>query len=120
MQYVHNNSNRRNPAEDQGRNKAAKRGETTDIMIEENNYGKQPTELLASEKIGVDRKLFYLDLKQNSRGRYLKITEDVGGRRDTIMLPVEAFQDFFQAFVRLIEYERELEAHDSSSTTSPE
>jgi len=86
-------------------------------MIEENNYGKQPTELLASEKIGVDRKLFYLDLKQNSRGRYLKITEDVGGRRDTIMLPVEAFQDFFQAFVRLIEFERELEPTDPNTTS---
>jgi hypothetical protein len=91
-------------------------------MIEENNYGKQPTELLASEKIGVDRKLFYLDLKQNSRGRYLKITEDVGGRRDTIMLPVEAFQDFFQAMVRLIEFERELDSGDASdvNTTSQE
>ena len=87
-------------------------------MIEENNYGKQPTELLASEKIGVDRKLFYLDLKQNSRGRYLKITEDVGGRRDTIMLPVEAFQDFFAAFVRLIEFERELEPSPSESNTT--
>lgn len=87
-------------------------------MIEENSYGKQPTELLASEKIGVDRKLFYLDLKQNSRGRYLKITEDVGGRRDTIMLPVEAFQDFFQALVRLMEFERELDS--DSSTTSQE
>ena len=93
-------------------------------MIEDNNYGKQSTELLASEKIGVDRKLFYLDLKQNTRGRYLKITEDVGGRRDTIMLPVEAFQDFFQAFVRLIEFERELEPSPSEAvdpnTTLPE
>ncbi len=98
-----------------------KPGESKDNMIEDNNYGKQPTELLASEKIGVDRKLFYLDLKQNTRGRYLKITEDVGGRRDTIMLPVEAFQDFFQAFVRLIEFERELEPGPTDpSTTSQE
>jgi len=33
----------------------------------------------------------------------------VGGRRDTIMLPAEAFRDFAEAFARLVEYERNLE-----------
>ena len=65
-------------------------------------------EPLASEKISVDRKVFFLDLKENNRGRFLKITEDVGGRRDTIMLPVAAFQDFAEALGRLIEIERDL------------
>ena len=32
---------------------------------------------LASEKVQVDRKVFFLDLKENERGRFLKITEDV-------------------------------------------
>lgn len=61
---------------------------------------------LASEKINVDRKIFFLDLKENNRGRFLKITEDVGGRRDTIMLPAEAFQDFADALLRLVEFDR--------------
>jgi hypothetical protein len=61
---------------------------------------------LASEKITVDRKIFFLDLKENNRGRFLKITEDVGGRRDTIMLPAEAFQDFADALLRLVEFEK--------------
>lgn len=61
---------------------------------------------LASEKINVDRKIFFLDLKENNRGRFLKITEDVGGRRDTIMLPAEAFQDFADALMRLVEFDR--------------
>ncbi len=63
---------------------------------------------LASEKISVDRKIFFLDLKENNRGRFLKITEDVGGRRDTIMLPAEAFQEFSEALLRLVEYEKNL------------
>lgn len=63
---------------------------------------------LASEKIAVDRKIFFLDLKENQRGRFLKITEDVGGRRDTIMLPVEAFEEFAEAFARLAEFEKTL------------
>lgn len=61
---------------------------------------------LASEKVTVERKIFFLDLKENNRGRFLKITEDVGGRRDTIMLPAEAFQDFADALLRLIEFEK--------------
>jgi len=65
-------------------------------------------EPLASEKISVDRKVFFLDLKENNRGRFLKITEDVGGRRDTIMVPVAAFRDFAEALERLIELEKGL------------
>src|SRR5579864_814131 len=65
---------------------------------------------LASEKVVIDRKIFFLDLKENQRGRFLKITEDVGGRRDTIMLPAPAFRDFAAAFARLVELERTLPA----------
>lgn len=64
---------------------------------------------LASEKVTIDRKIFFLDLKENQRGRFLKITEDVGGRRDTIMLPAEAFRDFAEAFARLVEFERKID-----------
>jgi len=63
---------------------------------------------IASEKIVNERKIFFLDLKDNQRGRFLKITEDVGGRRDTIMLPAAAFKDFVEALERLIEFERKL------------
>ena len=63
---------------------------------------------IASEKIVNERKIFFLDLKENQRGRFLKITEDVGGRRDTIMLPAEAFKDFMEALERLIEFEGKL------------
>ena len=63
---------------------------------------------LASEKIQVDRKVFFLDLKENQRGRFLKITEDVSGRRDTIMLPASGFQDFIRAFSRIVEIEQKL------------
>jgi hypothetical protein len=63
---------------------------------------------LASEKVQVDRKVFFLDLKENQRGRFLKITEDVSGRRDTIMLPASGIQDFISALQRLFEIEQRL------------
>jgi len=50
-----------------------------------------------TEKIFADRKIFFLDLKENERGRFVKITEDVRGRRDTIMIPAEVLDDFVEA-----------------------
>jgi hypothetical protein len=63
---------------------------------------------LHSEKIMTDRKIFFLDLKENERGRVIKITEDVRGRRDTIMLPVESADEFLDALQRILELERDL------------
>jgi hypothetical protein len=40
-----------------------------------------------SERIQIERKQFFFDLKENPQGRFLKITEDVGGRRNTIIVP---------------------------------
>lgn len=54
-------------------------------------------EVLHTEKILADRKIFFLDLKENRRGRVVKITEDVGGNRDTIMVPAEILGDFIEA-----------------------
>ena len=64
-----------------------------------------PIPPLASEKLAIDRKVFFLDLKENDRGRFIKITEDVGGRRDTIMLPIAASKDFHEMLGRLIDFE---------------
>ena len=50
-----------------------------------------------TEKILADRKIFFLDLKENERGQFVKITEDVGGNRDTIMVPAEILGDFIAA-----------------------
>ena len=70
-----------------------------------------PHQPLASEQIKTDRKKFFLDLKENDRGRVLKITEDVGGRRDTIMVPMEAARDLADCISRLCEFEEQLPRH---------
>ena len=53
------------------------------------------SDLLHTEKILADRKVFFLDLKENARGKVVKITEDVAGNRDTI--PAEILGDFIAA-----------------------
>jgi hypothetical protein len=49
---------------------------------------------LRTEKIQIERKTFVFTLKENPRGRFLRITEDVGGRRDTIIIPAPGLEDF--------------------------
>ena len=51
-------------------------------------------ETLHTEKIQVERKMFLFSLKENPRGRFLRVTEDVGGRRDTIIIPSTGLEDF--------------------------
>ena len=57
---------------------------------------KQPVreETLKSDKVQIERKTFLFSLKENPRGRFLRITEDVGGRRDTIIIPAPGLEDF--------------------------
>eukprot|EP00210_Caulerpa_lentillifera_P002769 g2646.t2 len=54
---------------------------------------------LCSETLRVESKLFYLDLKENSRGRYLKISERGNNReRSTIIVPSAGIQWFVELF----------------------
>jgi hypothetical protein len=44
--------------------------------------------------VQIERKTFVFTLRENPRGRFLRITEDVGGRRDTIIIPAPGLEDF--------------------------
>ena len=62
-------------------------------------YGHQPRppvveDTLKSGEVQIERKNFVFTLKENARGRFLRITEDVGGRRDTIIIPSTGLADF--------------------------
>ena len=56
-----------------------------------------------SEQLQVERKLFTFGLRENPRGRFLKITEDVGGRRDAIIIPSPGLTDIRDLLSRVIE-----------------
>ncbi|MEY3479677.1 MAG: hypothetical protein RIQ71_452 [Verrucomicrobiota bacterium] len=78
------------------------------------DFGHNPDRVLASEKVVSGRKVFFLDYKENSRGRVLKITEDVNGRRDTIMVPDEALDDFADALERILNSDSAADQGDPS------
>ncbi len=53
--------------------------------------------------LDIERKTFVLTLKENLRGRFLRISEEVGGRRDTIIIPatgLEALQKLLADMVK--------------------
>jgi hypothetical protein len=51
-------------------------------------------ETIKTERIQIERKAFVFALKENPRGRFLRITEDVSGRRDTIIIPAPGLEEF--------------------------
>jgi hypothetical protein len=63
---------------------------------------------LKSEKIQIERKTFVFTLKENPRGRFLRITEDVGGRRDTIIIPSTGLEDFKKLLDQMVKASGEL------------
>jgi hypothetical protein len=80
-------------------------------------YGQRPygtpkphvaEDTLKSEKIQIERKTFVFTLKENPRGRFLRITEDVGGRRDTIIIPAPGLEEFQQLVDAMVKASNEI------------
>lgn len=69
-----------------------------------------PDETLRSEKIQIERKVFVFTLKENPRGRFLRITEDVNGRRDTIIVPAPGLAEFKKLLDEMVRAAMEMPA----------
>lgn len=63
---------------------------------------------LKSEIIQIERKTFHFTLKENPRGRFLRITEDVGGRRDTVIIPAPGLEDFKKVLDNMVKASAEI------------
>ncbi len=59
-------------------------------------------ETLRTEKLQIERKIFVFTLKENPRGQFLRITEDVGGRRDTIIVPSTGLEEFQRVLAEMV------------------
>ena len=49
---------------------------------------------LKSEQIQIERKTFVLTLKENPRGRFLRISEENDSKRNSIIIPAPGLKDF--------------------------
>lgn len=59
---------------------------------------------LKTEKIQIERKAFLFALKENPRGRFLRITEDINGRRDSIIIPAPGLEEFKRVLDEIIQF----------------
>ena len=53
--------------------------------------------IIESRELQIERKLFSIDLRENGRGRFLRITEDSQGHRNVIIVPMSGVDDFADA-----------------------
>ena len=55
---------------------------------------RSPDRTLHFLQVQLERKDFEFALKENARGRFLRITERANGRANTIVIPATGLQDF--------------------------
>jgi hypothetical protein len=50
--------------------------------------------VIATREVQVERKHFYIEYRENERGRFMRITEEAHGRRNTIIIPSTGLEEF--------------------------
>jgi hypothetical protein len=58
--------------------------------------------IIASRELQVERKHFFIEFRENERGRFLRITEEAHGRRNTIIVPSTGLNEFNTAVDEVI------------------
>jgi hypothetical protein len=53
--------------------------------------------ILEAKEVQIERKRFHFEFRENERGRFLRITEEAHGRRNTIIVPSTGLNDFTSA-----------------------
>ena len=63
---------------------------------------------LRSERVIIEHKTFYLLLKENMRGRFLRITEESNGKSDTIIIPAAGLEEFGKLINEIVKTSAEI------------
>ena len=50
--------------------------------------------IIASQELQVERKHYCIEFRENERGRFLRITEEAHGRRNTVIVPSTGLNEF--------------------------
>ena len=63
---------------------------------------------LKSAEVQIERKFFVFMLKENPRGRLLRISEEVGGHRNSIIIPATGLAEFKKLLDEMIKTSDEI------------
>jgi hypothetical protein len=53
--------------------------------------------IIEAKELQIERKHFHVEFRENDRGRFLRITEEAHGRRNTIIVPSTGVEEFTAA-----------------------
>jgi hypothetical protein len=67
-----------------------------------------PEDTISAGFVEIERKTFAIALKDNPRGRFLRITEKNGMRHATIIVPATGLKEFQKVLADMIQAEAEL------------
>ncbi len=59
--------------------------------------GQNMDTIIATKSMQVERKFITIEFRENPRGRFLRITEEVNGRRNAIIVPSTGVAEFTAA-----------------------
>ena len=59
--------------------------------------GPEMDNIIETKEVQIERKHFYVEFRENDRGRFLRITEEAHGRRNTIIVPSTGTDEFTAA-----------------------
>jgi hypothetical protein len=72
---------------------------------------------LKSAELQIERKQFFLTLKENPRGRFLRISEEAGGRRNSIIIPATGLGEFQKLLEEVTNAAAEIPPQPASSVS---
>lgn len=59
--------------------------------------------LIEAKELQIERKHFHVEFRENDRGKFLRITEEAHGRRNTIIIPSTGVDEFTSAIEDVVE-----------------
>lgn len=67
-------------------------------------FAKAMDNLIEARELQIERKHFHVEFRENDRGKFLRITEEAHGRRNTIIVPSTGVEEFTAAIDDVIEH----------------
>ena len=58
--------------------------------------------IIEAKELQIERKHFHVEFRENDRGKFLRITEEAHGRRNTIIVPSTGVDDFTAAISEVL------------------
>jgi len=74
---------------------------------------------LKTDQVQIERKTFIFTLKENPRGRFLRITEEANGKRDNVIIPTTGLDEFKRILDAMVKASAEIPLKAEPSDQQP-